>query len=139
METIRTYQEEDLSDLKQMFEAMSFQGENFPYELEQGMNGFVSLIQTNDHNRAKIAMLARLSAEILIFNDPAWLGPEGRWEKGLRLYKLLENDLRRRGVAQVWGRIPEEIAATFGRRIRELGFERENFPVFVKELEGNSK
>ena len=134
MERIRTYTEDDLSDLKKMFDAMSFQGENFPYELENGMNGFVSLIQTNDYDKAKIAVLARLSAEILIFNDPEWLGPKGRWEKGLRLYRLLENDLRRRGVAQVWGRIPEEILTSFGRRIREQGFKRENFPVFVKEL-----
>jgi len=134
METIRTYKEKDLSDLKQMFDAMSFQGENFPYELTQGMNGFVSLIQTNEHDKAKIAMLARLSAEVLIFNDPAWLGPKGRWDKGARLYRILEKELRRRGVAQVWGRIPEEIAASFGRRIRDIGFKREDFPVFVKEF-----
>lgn len=134
METIRTYKEKDLSDLKQMFDAMSFQGENFPYELTQGMNGFVSLIQTNDDDKAKIAMLARLSAEVLIFNDPAWLGPQGRWDKGARLYRILEKELRRRGVAQVWGRIPEEIAASFGRRIRDIGFKREDFPVFVKEF-----
>lgn len=123
-----------MSDLKQMFEAMSFQGESFPYELEQGTNGFVSLIQTNDHNRAKIAMLARLSAEVLIFNDKAWLDPKARWEMGLRLYRILEKDLRRRGIAQVWGRIPEEIATAFGRRIRGEGFKREDFPVYVKEL-----
>ena len=134
METIRTYKERDLPDLKQMFDAMSFQGENFPYEIVQGMNGFVSLIQTNDDDQAKIAMLARLSAEILVFNDPAWLGPKGRWDKGLRLYRILERDLRSRGVAQVWGRIPEEIAASFGRRIRDIGFKREEFPVFVKEF-----
>ena len=134
METIRTYKERDLSDLKQMFDAMSFQGENFPYEIVQGMNGFVSLIQTNDDDQAKIAMLARLSAEILIFNDPAWLGPRGRWDKGIRLYRILEKDLRSRGIAQVWGRIPEEIAAGFGRRIRGIGFKREEFPVFVKEF-----
>ena len=134
METIRTYKEKDLSDLKQMFDAMSFQGENFPYELTQGMNGFVSLIQTNEHDKAKIAMLARLSAEVLIFNDPAWQEPKGRWEKGSRLYRILERDLRRRGIAQVWGRIPEEITASFGRRIREIGFKREGFPVFVKEF-----
>lgn len=123
-----------MPDLKQMFDAMSFQGENFPYEIVQGMNGFVSLIQTNDDDQAKIAMLARLSAEILVFNDPAWLGPKGRWDKGLRLYRILERDLRSRGVAQVWGRIPEEIAASFGRRIRDIGFKREEFPVFVKEF-----
>jgi len=134
METIRTYKERDLPDLKQMFDAMSFQGENFPYEIVQGMNGFVSLIQTNDADKAKIAMLARLSAEILIFNDPAWLGPRGRWDKGIRLYRILEKDLRSRGIAQVWGRIPEEIAAGFGRRIRGIGFKREEFPVFVKEF-----
>jgi hypothetical protein len=134
METIRTYKERDLPDLKQMFDAMSFQGENFPYEIVQGMNGFVSLIQTNDDDQAKIAMLARLSAEILIFNDPAWLGPRGRWDKGIRLYRILEKDLRSRGIAQVWGRIPEEIAAGFGRRIRGIGFKREEFPVFVKEF-----
>ena len=134
METIRTYKERDLSDLKQMFDAMSFQGENFPYELVDGLNGFVSLIQTNDHDKAKIAMLARLSAEILIFNDPAWLGPKGRWDKGIRLYRILEKDLRTRGIAQVWGRIPEEIAAGFGRRIRDVGFKREDWPVFVKEF-----
>ncbi len=134
METIRTYKEKDLSDLRMMFEAMSFQGENFPGELTNGMNGFVSLVQTNEHDKAKIAMLARLSAEILIFNDPAWLGPQGRWDTGLRLYNLLERDLKSRGIAQVWGRIPEEIAAGFGRRIRDVGFKREEFPVFVKEF-----
>ncbi len=134
METIRTYKEKDLSDLRMMFEAMSFQGENFPGELTNGMNGFVSLVQTNEHDKAKIAILARLSAEILIFNDPAWLGPQGRWDKGSRLYRILERDLRRRGIAQVWGRIPEQIVSTFGRRILDHGFKREEFPVFVKEF-----
>jgi len=134
METIRTYKEKDLSDLRMMFEAMSFQGENFPGELTQGINGFVSLVQTNEHDKAKIAMLARLSAEILVFNDPGWLGPQGRWEKGSRLYRILERDLRRRGIAQVWGRIPEQIVSTFGRRILDHGFKREEFPVFVKEF-----
>lgn len=134
METIRTYKEQDLSDLKQMFDAMSFQGENFPAELNNGMNGFVSLVQTNEHDKAKIAVLARLSAEILVFNDPAWLDPQGRWDMGSRLYGILERDLRRRGIAQAWGRIPEQIVSTFGRRILDHGFKREEFPVFVKEL-----
>jgi hypothetical protein len=134
METIRTYKEQDLSDLKQMFDAKSYQGENFPGELAQGINGFVSLVQTNEFDKAKIAMLARLSAEILVFNDPAWLDPQGRWDMGSRLYGILERDLRRRGIAQVWGRIPEQIVSTFGRRILDHGFKREVFPVFVKEF-----
>ncbi len=134
METIRTYKEQDLSELKQMFDARRYRGENFPTALSQGLNGFVSMVQTDENDQAKIVMLARLSAEITSFNDPAWLKPGDRLDKGARLYRLLEQYLLARGIHQTWLRVPEEIAVSYGRRVRAAGFEKEDWPVYVKEL-----
>lgn len=134
METIRTYKEQDLSELKKMFGQRHFQGENFPTALNQGTNGFVSIVQTDDNDQAKIVMLARLSAEITSFNDPTWRGPGDRLDLGSRLYRLLEQNLLLRGIHQAWVRVPEEIAISYGRRVRAAGFEKEEWPVYVKEL-----
>lgn len=138
METIRTYKEQDLSNLKQMFQARRFEGENFPTALNQGTNGFVSLVQTDGDDQAKIVMLARLSAEITSFNDPEWRGPGDRLDMGSRLYKLLEQSLILRGIHQAWLRVPEEIAISYGRRVQAAGFEIEKWPVYVKELQNGT-
>lgn len=138
METIRVYEERDLTDIKQMFEARQYNGEQFPFELEDGMNGFVSMVQTDESNQAKIVMLARLSAEILSFNDPSWRGPADRLGLGARLYRLLEKDLVNRGIQQTWVRIPGDIAVSYGRRVRAAGFEKEEWPVYVKELQNGT-
>jgi len=138
METIRTYKEQDLSDLKKMFGQHRFQGENFPTALNHGTNGFVSIVQTDDDDQAKIVMLARLSAEITLFNDPSWRGPGVRLDLGSRLYRLLEQSLILRGINQAWVRIPKEIAVSFGRRVRAAGFKKEEWPVYVKELQNGT-
>ena len=134
MEIIRTYKEQDLSDLKTMFRQRRFEGENFPTALNHGTNGFVSIVQTDDNDQAKIVMFARLSAEITSFNDPTWRGPGDRLDMGSRLYRLLEQSLLLRGIHQAWVRIPEEIAISYSRRVRAAGFEKEEWPVYVKEL-----
>ena len=134
METIRVYEEKDLVGIKQMFEQRHFEGENFPTALNGGTAGFVSMVQTDENNRARIVMLARLSAEITSFNDPSWRGPGGRLDLGARLYRTLEKDLMNRGINQAWLRIPEEIAVSYGRRVRAAGFELEQWPCYVKEL-----
>jgi hypothetical protein len=136
METIRVYEERDLHDLKQMFKDRSFEGENFPTALNGGLSGFISLVQTDQDNRAKIVMMARLSAEIISFNDRHWKGPGDRLDLGARLYRLLEKDLLARGIGQAWVRIPMEIATSYGRRVRAAGFELEQWPVYTKELGG---
>jgi len=132
METIRVYEARDLTDIKRMFEQRSYNGENFPFEITAG--GFVSMVQTDESNQAKIVMLARLSAEILSFNDPSWRGPADRLGLGARLYRTLEKDLINRGIQQTWIRIPEDIAVSYGRRVLAAGFEKEEWPVYVKEL-----
>jgi hypothetical protein len=138
MEIIRTYKEQDLSDLKKMFRQSGFQGENFPTALNHGTNGFVSIVQTDNDDQAKIVMLARLSAEITLFNDPTWRGPGARLDLGSRLYRLLEQSLILRGIHQAWVRVPPEIAVSFGRRVRAAGFEKEEWPVYVKELQNGT-
>ena len=127
-----------MSNLKQMFQARRFEGENFPTALNQGTNGFVSLVQTDGDDQAKIVMLARLSAEITSFNDPEWRGPGDRLDMGSRLYKLLEQSLILRGIHQAWLRVPEEIAISYGRRVQAAGFEIEKWPVYVKELQNGT-
>jgi hypothetical protein len=134
MQTIRVYEERDLVELRKMFAQRHFEGENFPSALNNGNHGFISLVQTDENNRAKIVMMARLSAEIVSFNDRSWMGPGDRLEKGARLYRLLEQDLFNRGITQAWVRIPLEIATSYGRRVRAAGFEMERWPVYTKEL-----
>jgi len=138
METIRVYQHSDLSQLKRMFRKRPYEGENFPTALNNGSRGFVSLVQTDEDNEPKIVMLARLSAEITSFNDPDWRGPGDRLDLGARLYRVLEKDLLNLGINQAWVRIPEEIAVSYGRRVKAAGFELEQWPVYVKELQNGA-
>lgn len=134
METIRTYEARDLVDIKAMFRQRPFEGENFPTALNGGADGFLSMIQTDESNRAKIVMLARLSAEIVSFNDREWRGPGERLELGARLYRTLEKELLSRGISQAWVRVPTEIISSYGRRVKAAGFDLEEWPVYVKEL-----
>jgi hypothetical protein len=92
------------------------------------------MVQTDDDDKAKIVMLARLSAEITSYNDPTWRGPGDRLDLGSRLYRLLEQSLKLRGINLAWVRVPPEIAVSYGRRVRAAGFEKEEWPVYVKEL-----
>ena len=138
METIRVYQQSDLSELKRMFRKRPYEGENFPTALNNGSRGFVTLVQTDEENQAKIVMLARLSAEITSFNDPNWRGPGDRLDLGARLYRVLEKDLMNLGIHQAWVRIPTEIAVSYGRRVKAAGFEKEDWDCYVKELQNGT-
>lgn len=72
------------------------------------------------------ASLLRLTAEAYLLLDPTQGSPRDRWQWLLALHAATEREATRRGLADVHAWLPPEIARTFGRRLRRLGWIRDD-------------
>jgi len=72
------------------------------------------------------ASLLRVTAEAYLLIDPKAGTPRQRWEWLLELHAATERDAAARGLEDVHGWLPPEIAAKFGRRLTKLGWLRDD-------------
>jgi hypothetical protein len=72
------------------------------------------------------AALLRLTAEAYLLLEPEAGTPRRRWEWLLGLHGATEREAARRGLEDVHAWLPPEIAGKFGKRLRKLGWVRDD-------------
>jgi len=131
---VREYRVSDLAALRAIHAA-----QGFAYPLpDLGNPLFVTklILSTGDENeiakseppQGKIvaAALLRLTAEAYLLLDPQAGTPRQRWQWLLQLHAATERDAWQRGLEDVHAWLPPPIAAKFGKRITQLGWNRDD-------------
>jgi hypothetical protein len=141
---VREYNDSDLDSLRQIHAA-----QNFPYAFpDLGSPLFLTkivLIQDRQraaqehvappirvassppaHERILAAALLRLTAEAYLLLDPNLKNPRDRWNAILALHAAAQQDAQQRGLEDVHAWLPPQIATKFGRRLKKLGWRRDD-------------
>lgn len=134
---IREYQESDLAALRAIHAAQGFE---YPLP-DLGNPLFVTkliLSETQADKRSEAAdtnpqqekiigaALLRLTAEAYLLLDPKAGTPLERWQWLLQLHAATERDAWLRGLEDVHAWLPPPIAHKFGKRITQLGWNRDD-------------
>ena len=133
---IRQLEQQDLSRLREIFEANHDGEENFTVQGLGEEDGIYlsSLALTDDAGRIQVASLVAMTGEVVLFVDPEWKD-RARWSKGVDLALTLEKEARDRGLDYVVALLPPRYANTWGKRLVRLGWERlGGWTPFRKEL-----
>ena len=135
---IREYRESDLAALRAIHAAQGFH-----YPLPDLSNPlFVTKLilseaeaneespgaKTDPPQQEKIigAALLRLTAEAYLLLDPEASTARDRWQWLLQLHAAAERDAWQRGLEDVHAWLPPPIAQKFGKRITQLGWNRDD-------------
>ena len=126
---IRPYTQSDLESLRQIHA-----GQGFDYEFPDLRDPiFVSkLVLEDDAGKIVMASLARLTCEMYLLvnreeqNSLAGENPRERYARLLALHAAGEKDLLARGLDDAHAWLPPPIAKRFGRRLRQLGWVRDD-------------
>jgi hypothetical protein len=128
MPCVRSYCPADLMQLQAIHAAQSF-----PYPFPDLTNPlFLTKLVLTDPGREvgdqKIlgAALLRLTAEAYLLLDPHSGSPRQRWNSLLHLHAAAEREATQRGLEDVHAWLPPTIAAKFGNRLTQLGWQRDD-------------
>jgi len=122
---IRPYETSDLEALKAIHARQGF-GYAFP---ELGNPLFLTKLVLGREESGKGivgASLLRLTAEAYLLLDPSEGTPRERWKWLLGLHEATRRDALARGLEDVHAWLPPEIAGKFGKRLRKLGWVRDD-------------
>ena len=122
---IRPYETSDLEALKAIHARQGF-GYAFP---ELGNPLFLTKLVLGREEGGKGivgASLLRLTAEAYLLLDPEAGTPRERWQWLLGLHEATRRDALARGLEDVHAWLPPEIAGKFGKRLRKLGWVRDD-------------
>jgi len=130
---IREYTDADLDSLKRLH-----QSQGMPYKFPDLSNPlFLTklVIQNNDDSGQIIAaLLLRLTSEAYLLLDPCAGTARERWQSLLLLHEAARGDAARRGLDDAHAWLPPQVARAFGRRLTQLGWEREPWPSFSRTI-----
>lgn len=123
---VREYKPEDLQELLRIHTE-----QNFSYAFPDLQNPlFLTKIVLADGggSEEKIlgAALLRLTAEAYLLLDPKAGTPKQRWQSLFLLHEASRRDAWHRGLEDVHAWLPPAIAKQFGRRITQLGWQRDD-------------
>ncbi len=85
-------------------------------------------------SRIAMAVLLRLTAETYLLHDPAAGTPRQRWQRFLALHEAAQRTAAARGLDDVQAFLPPRVARAFGRRLARLGWTRDPWPCFSRQL-----
>jgi hypothetical protein len=129
---IREYNEGDLDALRRMHAAQGF-GYPFP-DLANPL--FISKLVLEDDNGAPaMAVLLRLTAETFLLHDPRAGTPRDRWQRFLVLHEATRRNAAARGLDDAQAFVPPPVARAFGRRLQRLGWRRDPWPCFCRNVD----
>jgi hypothetical protein len=126
---IRSYCASDLAQLQSIHAAQSF---SYPFPDLANPLFLTKLVLTTDPGREvadqKIlgAALLRLTAEAYLLLDPHSGTPRQRWDSLLHLHAAAEREATHRGLEDVHAWLPPPIATKFGKRLTQLGWQRDD-------------
>jgi len=132
---IREYRESDLAALRAIHAAQGFdyllpnlKNPLFVTKLILSKADKVNESHQGEPPQEKIigAALLRLTAEAYLLLDPKAGTPRERWQWLLQLHAATERDAWQRGLEDVHAWLPPPIARKFGKRITQLGWNRDD-------------
>jgi len=91
-----------------------------------GMNLALGAVPEEPRGKLIGAAFLRLTAEAYLLLDPNAGTPHDRWRAMLTLHAAAERDAWCRGLEDVHAWLPPPIAKTFGKRVRQLGWVRDD-------------
>ena len=136
---VREYQPSDLHAIEAMHRATVarlFRGQKAQYPLPQLDDAAykVRLIAQNGSGRPEMAAFVRQTSEVVMMADAAHGTPGQRWELFKALHERGASDAYLAGMDDAHCWLPPAIARSFGKRLVSLGWQRTDWPCFVKRL-----
>lgn len=119
---VRAYDDADLDALRKIHAAQGFA---YPFPDVSDPIFLSKMVLANEKGIAGAALL-RLTAEAYLLIDPAAGSPRERWENILALHDGMEREAWERGLQDVHAWLPPQIAGKFGRRLKRLGWIRDD-------------
>jgi hypothetical protein len=127
---VREYTDADLEALSAMHAA-----QGFAYELPDPAHPLCLLrAVVEDEGRPRMAALLRLTAEAYLLADPRDGSPRQRWQWLLALHDAVRQAAAARGLDDAQAFLPPRVARAFGRRLRQLGWQRDPWACYTKQL-----
>ena len=127
---VRAYTGADLEALRAMHAAQGF-GYAFP---DLGDPLFLVRSVVEEEGRPRMAAFLRLTAEAYLLADPREGTPRRRWRWLLALHGAVRQEAAARGLADVQAFLPPRVARAFGRRLRSLGWRRDPWACYTRQL-----
>jgi len=127
---VRAYTEGDLESLRAMHAAQEF-GYPFP-DLADPL--FLVRCVVEEDGRPRMAAFLRLTAEAYLLADPREGSPPQRWRWLLALHEAVRQQAAARGLADVQAFLPPRVARAFGRRLAALGWRRDPWTCYTRQL-----
>lgn len=81
-----------------------------------------------------MAILQRLTAETYLLHNPTAGTPRQRWQRFLALHDAARRHAAARGLDDVQAFLPPRVARAFGRRLSQLGWRRDPWPCFSRQI-----
>jgi hypothetical protein len=138
---IRPYTESDIPALRRLHAAQNF---DYPFPDLHNPLFLTKLVLTNNASSEApgdagqgiiAAALLRLTAEAYLLLDPKQGTPRDRWNNLLVLHAATEREAAQRGLEDVHAWLPPQITKQFGRRLTDLGWQRDDrYTPFCKRL-----
>ena len=128
---IRQMVESDVSIFKAVHEASGFDYE-FP-DLDDPL--FIVKKTVEELGRPVQGIALKVQAEVYLWVDPAYAGPEERWQKLQDLCEAAKLAAWEKGLDCLVCVVPPEIADTFEKRLKDVGMSRDRpWPKFTFSL-----
>jgi hypothetical protein len=130
---IRAYCPEDKPGIERLHRAQGF---GFPMPDLTDPLHFIKLVG-EENGRIVNAALAHLTAEIYFFTDPNHGTPRQRFDNFLTMERHgCGQAYYPGGLSDIHAFLPPAVQKAFGRRLLQLGWQREPWTPFVKFLKG---
>jgi len=127
---VRAYTGADLEALRAMHAAQGF-GYALP---DLGDPLFLVRSVVEEEGRPRMAAFLRLTAEAYLLADPDEGSPRQRWRWLLALHEAVRQKAAARGLADVQAFLPPRVAHAFGRRLGSLGWRRDPWTCYTRQL-----
>lgn len=128
---IREYHRRDLDPL-----LLLYQQQGFDYEVPRLDDPiFFAKLVLEGERGIEMALAARHTCEVFAFLDGTQGTPQERWQKFLRLHAGMEVKVKEEfGLDDAHCFLPPEIERSFGKRLRLLGWVKDEWPCYSKVL-----
>lgn len=127
---IREYNKGDLAALEKIHSRREL-----PYQFpDLGNQLFLSKVVLEEDSKIVAASLLRLTAEAYVLLDPDFGDPRSRWMALKILHETARGDAVRKGLDDVHCWVPPALSGPFGKRIEQLGWQRERWDCYSRSL-----
>lgn len=127
---VRKYRKEDLARLKQLH---AQQGFAYPFP-DLNAPIFPVGIVGEEHGEVQIGAFLRCTAEAYLLMDGSNGEARERWQALLKIHEAVRQEAIEAGFEEVQCFLPPEVAKSFGRRLKKMGWRPDDWQNFQFNL-----